>query len=110
VKEFESMLHQQGIPYYLMDGEKKIGNKNGIVVLTMHNLKGLEFKHVFLAQVNEDSAPLKVHSSYSSEHSEQQRLKSEKSLHYVAASRAIQTLSISGFGKPSPWFQGLLDT
>ena len=109
VKEFESMLHQQGIPYYLMDGEKKIGNKNGIVVLTMHNLKGLEFKHVFLTQVNEDSAPLKVHSSYSSEHSEQQRLKSEKSLHYVAASRAIQTLSISGFGKPSPWFQGLLN-
>jgi len=109
VKEFESTLHKANIPHFFMDGEKQIGNKNGVVTLTMHNLKGLEFKHVFLVQVNNETAPLKLPRQQHSPEEEQQNLKSEKSLHYVAASRAIQSLTISGFGKPSRWFEGLLD-
>ena len=84
-----------------------MGNKNGTVALTLHNLKGLEFKHVFLIQVNDETAPLKIYQQLDTE-SEAQRQKSEKSLYYVAASRAIQSLTITGFGNPSKWFEKLM--
>ena len=107
VKDIESALHSMGVPHFFMDGEKRIGNKNGTVALTLHNLKGLEFKHVFLIQVNDETAPLKIYQKLDTE-SEAQRQKSEKSLYYVAASRAIQSLTITGFGNPSEWFEKLM--
>ena len=87
VKDIESALHSMGVPHYFMDGEKRIGNKSGTVALTLHNLKGLEFKHVFLIQVNDETAPLKIYQQLDTE-SEAQR-QNPRNLYYVAASRVI---------------------
>lgn len=110
VSDFITALHAAGIPHYKMAQDKRIGDRDGVVVLTLHNLKGLEFKHVFLTQVNDATAPLDLRYKLNSDHPDAgpDAEKSERSLYYVASSRAIQTLSITGFGRPSPWFASLL--
>lgn len=96
--DFRNHLHQHNIPYV----DKHLFNtKNeGIRIATFHGLKGLEFKHVFLVDVNERTLP-KLPYGFSTSCSEDEKtliLKAEKSLFYVAASRAVQGLTISGVG------------
>ncbi|MCH7396743.1 UvrD-helicase domain-containing protein [Belliella sp. DSM 107340] len=102
LKDFKSKLHILNIPYTEYENGKKVGHQNGINLLTFHNIKGLEFKQVFLVDVNNRSCP-----KYFEElenWSESDRLsyfKNEKSLLYVAVSRAIQRVSITGIGSKS---------
>ncbi len=107
VSDFISALHAAGIPHYKMVKERRVGDKNGVVVLSLHNLKGLEFKHVFLADVTANTAPLDPRIGTDDDPGAADREKTERSLHYVAASRAIQALTITGSGEPSPWFESL---
>ncbi len=53
-----SALHKADIPHYKMVQDRRVGDKSGVVLLTLHGLKGLEFKHVYLCCVNADTAPL----------------------------------------------------
>ena len=67
-----------------------------IPILTVHQVKGLEFDHVFLVGLNEGQFPL-----YRTEDMEE-----EKRLFYVALTRARQSLNLSysnfdRFGRPS---------
>jgi superfamily I DNA/RNA helicase len=75
-----------------------------IVVSTFHNLKGHEFKHLFVRGFSKDQVPFK-HPAFDTYSNVQKRtyLKQEKSLYYVVFSRAIQTLMISGIGEMSDW-------
>ena len=74
--------------------------------MTLHSMKGLEFRHVFLGHVSVDTVPLvRTPSSNSEEALDLSSLeRSEKSLCYVAASCAIEHLTLTGHGKPSRWF------
>lgn len=111
LSEITSAFHKAGIPYYgVADGHRK-GDRHGIGILTLHNLKGLEFKHVFLAQVNAETAPLSYFNPTvdGDPDSKDDAILAERSLHYVAASRAITSLHISGYGQPSDWFKGLMN-
>ena len=96
-KEFKTALHNSSIPYYDINSDS--GNPNGVVLSTFHSMKGLEFKAVFLCDVNSRTSPL-LFSSFNEldENDKEAYLKSEKSLLYVAISRAINTLSITGTG------------
>ncbi len=97
VNDFRNYLHQNGIPY--VDKHLLNSTNEGIRIATFHGLKGLEFKHVFLVDVNDRTFPrLPFDYASLSEIEKSQILKTEKSLFYVAASRAIQQLSISGVG------------
>jgi hypothetical protein len=101
-KDFRSGLHNADIPYCEFQGGSKIGDIEGIPLLTFHNIKGLEFKQVFLVDVNERNCPLIPQSfEYYSEEEKENHLKSERSLLYVAISRAIQNVEISGIGSKS---------
>lgn len=97
VNDFRNHLHKYGIPY--VDKHLLNSTNEGIRITTLHGLKGLEFKHVFLVDVNDRTSP-KLPYGYAnlSETEKSQILKTEKSLFYVATSRAIQQLSISGIG------------
>ena len=100
VNDFRNHLHQNRIPYVT----KFLLNKDneGIRLTTFHGLKGLEFKHVFLVDVNDRTLPFKHRYFHDlSEEEKRQEIKSEKSLFYVACSRAIQHLTITGVGKKS---------
>lgn len=95
--DFRNYLHQNGIPY--VDKHLLNSKNDGIRIATFHGLKGLEFKHVFLVDVNARTFPrLPFEYTSLSEIEKSQILKTEKSLFYVAASRAVQKLSISGVG------------
>ena len=109
LSEIKSACHKAGIPYYSIIEGTRNGEKFGVGILTLHNLKGLEFKHVFLAQVNADTAPKSYFGPTIEANPDlkAEAIKAERSLHYVAASRAIASLHISCYGKPSEWFSGL---
>jgi superfamily I DNA/RNA helicase len=86
------------IPYN--DNTSSATNHSGGVVLsTFHGLKGLEFKAVFLADVNNRTCPLLFSGFNNLENLEQLEYQNnEKSLVYVAMTRAISKLFISGIG------------
>jgi mRNA-degrading endonuclease RelE of RelBE toxin-antitoxin system len=76
-----------------------IGNKNGLRLSTFHNLKGMEFKVVILTDLSEATFPYQLKNA--DEYEMAKHLKSEKALLYVAMSRAVHFLYLTGNGKES---------
>ncbi|MBE6484825.1 MAG: ATP-dependent helicase [Actinomycetaceae bacterium] len=72
------------------------------VVMTMHRAKGLEFRKVLLFGIGEDVIPRSVREQSYSEQDKSDALLRERSLLYVAASRARDQLAISWNSAPSP--------
>lgn len=100
LKEFRNKMHVSNIPY--TDKDLLNSNNEGVRLASFHNMKGLEFKHVFLVDVNNSTLPLITRDFNSkSEIDQQLHLRGEKSLFYVACSRAMYTVSISGIGEGS---------
>lgn len=109
LKEFTTMLRKEKWPYCKIEGNRREGDANGIHIVTFHSIKGLEFKHVFLVDVNSRTAPLIPTSVRQIQNTDPEyfeaHLRSERSLVYVAASRAMQQLSISGIGEATSYLQ-----
>jgi len=97
LKDFRNILHKENIPY--TNNESNV-NSDSLALLTFHKTKGLEFKQVFIVDANDRTIP-KLPYNFNEMESEWQAnyLKNEKSLLYVAVSRAIESVSISGVGK-----------
>ena len=74
---------------------------DGIRVATMHRVKGLEFRYVFVAAVNNRIVPLPSAINKTDVVSEAESLASEKCLLYVALTRARQGAFITSYGKAS---------
>lgn len=74
---------------------------DGLRLATMHRVKGLEFKYVFVASAIEDVIPLKSAINHTDSVTEQDTLTSEKCLLYVALTRAQKQVYITGYGKMS---------
>ncbi len=100
LKDIKSYLHQQKLPYFDIPQGK--GDVKGIRLSTFHSLKGLEFKAVFLADVQKRTVPSRPYAfkewDAATQHAFDRR---ERSLVYVAMSRAIQVLFVSGVGEKS---------
>lgn len=71
------------------------------VVLTMHRAKGTEFVNVVLMRVSEDAIPAKMLRRLTSEEAREDFLLRERSLLYVAATRARDHLVVTYVGNPS---------
>lgn len=100
VDDFRNYLHKRDIPY----ANKNLlsANNEGVRLATFHGIKGLEFKHVFLVDVNENTFPRKSHDFHTLKEEEQAVLiRTERSLFYVACSRAVERVMISGIGARS---------
>jgi hypothetical protein len=97
LKEVKTALHKNKIPF---TDNAAVGNSNsGIILSTFHGLKGLEFKAVMLCDVNNRTVPLMIQKMDTMEQQEKEDyLNSEKSLLYVAMTRAISVLKIAGTG------------
>jgi len=88
---------------YLDLGSSK-QNVNAVNVSTFHNMKGHEFKIVFVKGMSDNTVPFK-HGNYANL-TEKERLsyhQQERSLYYVVFSRAIQSVYITGVGEKSEW-------
>jgi hypothetical protein len=80
-------------------------NLEGIRLATMHRVKGLEFKAVFMACVNDGIVPLKAANFDTQDPVELGQLEvSERALFHVAATRAVQHLFLSSHGRCSCYF------
>jgi AAA domain/UvrD-like helicase C-terminal domain len=95
-------LNTNGIPARALseDGE---GDIDSVHVATFHRLKGLEYRHVFLVDVSEGKVPLRtsVTSIADDPQQHEEDLVRERSLLFVAATRARDSLHVSYHGKPS---------
>jgi len=99
IKEFTNTENDDGKPNLLEyienvslltnDDKTNDGNNDKTILMTIHSAKGLEFKHVFLAGLEEDLFPSKFTSASLSE------LEEERRLFYVAITRAEKSLNIS---------------
>ncbi|WP_188064841.1 3'-5' exonuclease [Dietzia sp. ANT_WB102] len=74
----------------------------GVHVTTMHSSKGMEFTHVILARVTEGTVPAPLRSRGLTEEDRDHLLRRERSLLYVAASRARDELVVTTGAQPSP--------
>jgi hypothetical protein len=96
-KDFKTALHNEKIPYF--DSSSDSGHTDGVVLSTFHSLKGLEFKMLILCDVNNRTCPLVFENLSQLPLVEKEAyFKREKALLYVAISRAISVLYITGTG------------
>lgn len=80
------------------------GTRKGIALSTMHNLKGLEFKVIILYNISKSTFPFYFHNFKNLDPiSKKSYVKSERSLMYVAMTRAIKKLYILGVFEPCEW-------
>lgn len=73
---------------------------NGVRFLTMHRIKGLEFSHIFLAGLSKEVLPLQsLLRNIESDKEKSIVIKTEKSLLYVAMTRARHSLILTCTGE-----------
>jgi superfamily I DNA/RNA helicase len=110
-KAFRTMLHHARIPYYdLTERSSPVGNRQeGVWLSTFHNLKGLEFKVVFLADVSATTFPFRPNAYDGFSNAEKRAFdEGERALLYVGMTRAVARVHISGVGTPVDYLKGLV--
>lgn len=103
-------LNQYGIPAHQRTRNDIVTNGNAVYIGTMHSAKGQEFPNVFVIGVNDKNVPLKA--SLKEADSDEDRsaiMERERTLLYVAMTRARDNLHVSWGGEPSPFLAGFLD-
>lgn len=98
------LTRNAGIPCRLWNR----GDKDGVHAYTFHRMKGLEFRVVILADVSAGTIPYRA-GNYNELDDEQKRQidQSQRSLMYVALTRAINRVFITGCGEPSSFLTSL---
>lgn len=101
-KDYAEALNTAKIPTYKIKRNKPDeAAYTGIRLATMHRVKGLEFKYVFVVSVNDGIVPLKAAIDHTDAVTEQETLTSEKCLLYVALTRAQRQAYITSYGVAS---------
>ena len=98
-------LAQHGIEVRAVDREA--AGRGRPVVMTMHRAKGLEFRKVLLFDVSKNAIPRPLRDQQYSDADRDDALLRERSLLYVAATRARDQLAISWSGEASPLITAL---
>lgn len=77
---------------------------DGIKMMTMHSIKGLEFKVVFIVGINKDILPFV---SYLEKEEQSLQESQERKLFYVGMTRATELLFLSSSKKPSKFIKDI---
>jgi len=80
-------------------------SNTGIRLATMHRVKGLDFDHVIIASMNDGIVPLEISDKSEEKQIEDEKLLKEKSLVFVAATRAKKSLLITYYGRKSTFLK-----
>nr|WP_253199374.1 3'-5' exonuclease [Clostridium tagluense] len=104
IKEFSTYLETAKIPFKLMTNQDgyEFGDDK-VKILTMHSIKGLEFKVVIMIGLNSRSIPLKIN-AMDDEGSSETR---ERKLMYVGMTRATEKLYLTADGTPSKFISDI---
>lgn len=100
-KRYEGLLNEAGIPTMVITSSaQKLGP--GVRLATMHRVKGLEFRFVLIASVQAGLVPIRK--DHADDLARRTHEDAEKSLLFVAATRARDELVITGYGARCPFF------
>ena len=108
VDDYIALFTKAGIRSYAIK-RNKVDDRNfdGLRIATMHRVKGLEFKYVFIAAANTRILPLISAINKTDAISEAESITSEKCLLYVAMTRAQKGVYITSYGRPSEFLSNL---
>lgn len=99
IKAIQNALHRNNIPYYNLFSESG-GDTRGVNLSTFHNMKGLEFKVVILSDVSKATFPMIPYNFEEFDPVEKKNhIMNQKALMYVAITRAMQKVLITGTGE-----------
>lgn len=99
-ENYQPILKDLGIAHTLLD---KGQEGRGVRLATMRRVKGLEFPIMILAGVNAGVIPLRLPSAESDPVAKVEHENRERSLLFVAATRAGDLLIVSCWGQPCPF-------
>jgi superfamily I DNA/RNA helicase len=99
-EDYQPMLNGLGIKSTLLDQRRE---GQGVRLATMHRVKGLEFPAMILAGINARYMPLPVFGVPDDPASKADHEARERSLLFVAATRARDLLVVTSWGTPSPF-------
>jgi superfamily I DNA/RNA helicase len=104
----ERSLRDAGIASFTLGPD--LNGRDGVAIGTMHRMKGLEYRCMALLDVSESELPNPYFLTSASEDPMQHAadIRRERSLLYVAASRARDDLWVAWSGKPSPFLEPVL--
>ena len=105
VDELTELLEERGLDCVRVKSEES-ASADGVRVATMHRLKGLEFRGVVLARVQRGVLPIPLSEDFADAVAEEEHLIGERSLLYVAATRARDWLVVTGVGEASELLPG----
>lgn len=98
---YEPFFKKEGITSVILN-PNETNQGDGIRLATMHRVKGLEFSHMIIASLNEGIMPPKnALEKAADEVSRNDIIQREKSLLYVAATRARDYLVVTSYGEQS---------
>ncbi len=101
-EDYISLFTKSGLRSYAIKRNKADDRSlDGLRVATMHRVKGLEFKYVFIAAVNSRIVPLSAAISRTDAISAAESMASEKCLLYVAMTRAQKGVYLTSYGRQS---------
>lgn len=103
VDEIRKFLHNKGISSFEIKNTKaEDGSIAGVRIATMHRVKGLEFDCIIIAGVNDGIVPLdNLLDSATDSINKKELFDTERSLLYVAITRAKKEVIITSSGKAS---------
>jgi superfamily I DNA/RNA helicase len=104
--QFAGALASEGLATVTLGQQADNQSVAGVRFATMHRVKGLEFRHVFIAACSDGIVPNIWATSGSEDPVEQREQElSERALLHVASSRAIEDLFVTYHGKPSRYLE-----
>ena len=108
VDDYIALFTKAGIRSYAIK-RNKVDDRSfdGLRIATMHRVKGLEFKYIFIAAANTRILPLISAINKTDTVSEAESITSEKCLLYVAMTRAQKGVYITSYGRPSEFLPNL---
>ena len=102
VEDYTALFAKAGIKAYAIKRNKADDRSfDGLRIATMHRVKGLEFKYVFIVAANNRIVPLISAINKTDAVSESESIASEKCLLYVAMTRAQKGVYVTSYGRKS---------
>jgi len=104
---YKSSLEKAGIATRMLSRQQIDDRRvEGVRIATMHRVKGLEFRIIFMADISDGIVPLRIALDASQDIVEKRLTElNERALFHVAATRAVRQLFISSYGKPSEYLR-----
>lgn len=101
LKDFKELLKDMSLDHVVLD-KNSDEDADGIRLATMHRIKGLEFRCVIVVSANDGIIPDTYRGRENDEIGRENHLRCERSLLYVATTRARDRAIIITSGTPSP--------